>query len=188
VARGVLSAGDLREALAQHTAESMSWLCASQPALSWSARPGKGYSPRFTFTTTELLARVGATCHPAASSALAPVLRDVFEESDWGAAYVRVPGAALPQAVAVWGAAPGAATSVVRLGRWATSALDLVAAFSAPDALVATRRGTAAGGRSLIAFRQGDGIVAGEADDFGPARILNRRASKRRRGGERGDV
>ena len=187
VGRGVLAAKDLREALLQHTAESMTSLCEGHARAVWSPRSGKGYSPSFTFTTAELVARVGATAHAREAVVLAPVLADAFGDDDWGAAFLRAPACASPEVVAVQGAIPHASTTLVRLGRWATSSLDVAATFSDRYALLSTTRSSSPAARSIVAFRHGDAVVAGETDEHGPARILNRRAQLRRGGGH-GDL
>jgi hypothetical protein len=188
VARGVLAASDLREALLQHTAESLACLFDVPAHGVWTPRSGKGYSPRFTFTTSELFARVGASTHARQAASLGPLLEETFAGTDWGAAVVRTPSHASPEVVAVWGAIPDTSTSLLRLGQWAASSLDMAGSFSDPEAFISTSRSTAAGVRSVVAFRRGEAVVAGETDEHGPARILNRRAQARRAGGGRGDV
>ena len=56
----LLRAGDRREALLQHTLESIELLHAGGVKSTWHPRKGRGFEPRFTFGTAELLARHGA--------------------------------------------------------------------------------------------------------------------------------
>lgn len=180
VSRGVLSASALREALLQHTVESLRFLCSAGARGAWSPREGAGYSPRFTFATAELLAQVGAAVHASIAARLQPVLESSFGEGDWAAAFVRSETSAFPEPIAVHGSVPSAATSLVRFGKWAASALDVASAFSDDAALLSVARSAASGGSSLVAFRHGGAVVTGETSAQGPARILNRRAQRRR--------
>lgn len=180
VSRGVLSASDLRDALLQHTIESLGHLCSSDARASWVPRAGKSYSPRFTFATSELLAHIGASTHLEVATQLRPVLATSFAEGEWAAAFVRSSTSAFPEPVAVHGAAPRSATTLVRFGKWAASVLDVAAAFSDDGAFLSVARPSAADARSLVAFRHGDAVVAGETGAHGPARIMNRRAQQRR--------
>ena len=187
VERGVLAAGDLREALLQHTAESMTCLCSAPCRGAWAPRSGKGYSPRFTFTTAELFATVGGLAHAREAVDVAPILEATFEAPDWGAAFIRRPDAAWPETIAVHGAIPHTATTLVRVGRWAASCLDLAASFADRGAFLSSVRASTTGARSVVAFRHGDTVIVGETGEHGTARILNRRAQARR-GGVRGDL
>ncbi len=180
VNRGVLSAADLRVALLQHTTESLRALCTQDARAEWCPRLGKGYSPRFTFATAELLAHVGGAVHQATADLVRPTLQALFGDDEWGAAFVRTGSSAFPEPVAIQGTAPHAASTLVRVGKWAASALDIAAAFTQEVTLLATPRSGSAGETALVALRIGDAIVAGETGPHGPARILNRRAQQRR--------
>jgi hypothetical protein len=177
---GVLGPEELRDALLQHTIESLLRLWASEARAAWCPRTGNGYNPRFTFATSELLTHVGALSHAAVAAEVQPRLDGLFGDGDWAAAFVRTETSAFPEPVAVIGALPRAATTVMRLGKWAASALDVATTFSDESALLSVARGPSAPGASLVAFRLGATVVAGETGTHGPARILNRRAQRRR--------
>lgn len=189
VTRGILSAGDLREALLEHTCDSLRCLFAASARAVWKPRAGNGYSPRFTFTTAELVTEVGRSTHETMANQLKPVLEASFAEGgDWGAAFVRRGVGPFPEPVATHGIVPADATSLIRLGKWAASALDMAVAFSDEAAMVAVARPRATrlgSPGSLVAFRHGGVVIAGETGVHGPARILNRRARERRNGGIR---
>lgn len=179
VSRGVLSADALRDALLQHTVESLGYLCTSNSRAAWCPRAGAGYSPRFTFATAELLSQIGATVHATIAGRLRPMLQSTFGDGDWAAAFVRSETSAYPEPVAFHGSIPDAATRLVRFGKWAASVLDVASAFSDDAALLSVARSAASGGTSLVAFRYGGAVVAGETGAHGPARILNHRSQRR---------
>ena len=179
VQRGILSADELRVALLQHTIESLQRVCVDEGRGSWRPHHGSGYSPRFTFATTELLAEAGAATHAEAAVEVRPMLEKLFIDGQWGAAFVRGTGSAFPELVATHGGAPTSATVLLRAGKWAASVLDIAQAFTRDSSLVWTNPSPT----SHIAFRHGGCVVTGETDAFGPARILNHRAQQRRSGG-----
>ena len=178
VARGIVRPEDLRAALLQHTTESLDALCEERTLASWYPRPG-GYNARFTFKTSELLARWFAHRHGATGHALHGVL-SAFSDStpgEWGAVYARVPTLAAPLPVVVRGSLPEKSVSLLRVGKWAASALDVASTFQDDDVFVMS---TEVGGTALVAWRHDDAIVAGRMGPNGPARVLNQRAALRR--------
>ena len=186
VDRGILKARDLREALLQHTVESLRFLCHAGARGAWTPRSGPSYRPYFTFPTALLLAEVGASSHDAIVQSMRPALASTFGgggEGVWGAAFLRSASCAGPELVAVEGAVPHTATALLRLGRWAASSLDVSGAFTDEGALVAVTRKRASRTSTLVAFRHGDGFIAGETGPSGPARIMNLRAQERRKRG-----
>ncbi len=180
VARGVLSAESLRDALLQHTAESLLMLCRADARASWMPRSGKGYSPRFTFATGELLAHVGALRHDSLAARVSTVLRGCFDDDSWAVAYARAGASAFPEPIASHGKIAKNATALVRFGKWATSVLDVTGAFTDEDAMFAVTRASPSSPASVIAFRECGAVFAGETGTYGFARILNRRARQRR--------
>ncbi|MDB4943204.1 MAG: hypothetical protein JWP97_2738 [Labilithrix sp.] len=188
VGQGVLSADALREALLQHTIESLGRLCAGDARGAWCPRSGAGYSPRFTFATAELLASIGSTVHARLAARVQPMLATVFDdEGDWGAAFVRTAHAAFPEPIALRGGGLHSATELLRLGKWAASLLDVSCTFSDARAFLAL--GKAVGARSIVLFREGEAFIAGETGHAGTARILNHRARQRlTRNGSHGDL
>lgn len=177
VDRGVLSPDDLRGALLDHTVESLEFLCRDADTSFWCPRAAGGYSPRFTFPTAELLSRAGAAAHADVARSIASELEACFFDGDWGAAFVRSETRAFPELIALQGAYPTAASSLVRAGKWASSTLDLAAVLQHDDPILSL---DASASRSLVAFRHRGAVVVGETSVFGPARILNRRAQLRR--------
>ncbi len=182
VSRGVLSAAQLREALLQHTIESLRHVCIVEGRGAWCPHPGAGYSPRFTFATAEVVARAGAAEHAEVAASVRPLLATLFDEGEWAAAFVRPSGCAFPEPVAVHGRVPHAATALLRMGKWAASVLDVAAVFSGDAPILSVSRASPSGDISLVAFRHGDAVVTGETGAHGPARILNHRAQQRRIG------
>lgn len=177
VAKGILSASDLRATLFEHTLESLSVLCRRGGDVRWCARAHGGYNARFTFGTAELLVRAGASAHPELAPGLERELAMAFGEGDWGAAFVRSASSAAPEPIAARGAHPAAARELLELGKWATSSLDLAGALHHDDPMLAVE---ASPSRALVAFRHHGAVVVGATSPFGPARILNRRANARR--------
>ena len=184
VRNGFVTPTDLRATLLRHAAESLRTLCAGTTTAMWSARRGGGYSPRFTFTTPELLARTFAEMHGAVVEAAADELGQVLGEDDWGAAYIRSGARAAPDLVCVHGVAPDRVSALVALGRWATSSLDVAALLHDEDAFLATVFDDSA----LVAWRSNRVLFAASTAPHGPARMLNRRASARLRGTRHGGV
>ena len=178
VKRGVVRPEDLRTALLQHTTESLDALCDERTVASWWPRPG-GYNARFTFKTSELLAHWFAHRQGATRDERATTL-EAFSDSvpgEWGALFVRVPSVAAPLPLIVRGALPEKSFAVLRVGKWAASALDVAATFQDDDVRVTAME---PGGTTLVAWRHEDGIVAGRMSANGPARLLHQRATARR--------
>lgn len=192
VSRGIVSAERLRAALIQHTAESLDLLCHPDASATWHARQG-GYSARFTFQTAELLARCCSHKHRHALREDATDVLSLFSEAEpgeWGGVFLRDPSYASPVPIALRGSLPDKSTSLVRVGKWAASALDLAATFQEAAHRSAGEAGDAGegvfvtsmrpDGSALVAWRDAEKMVAGCMQAAGPARILNHRATLRR--------
>ena len=177
VSRDIVSAADLRAALAQHTVESLGRLTGAGRRAAWVPRARGGYNPRFTFGTSEVVALSTAASEGDLARVAHAELVRCFSDGDWGVAFVRSARSAAPIPIALRGEVPQAAQRLARIAKWAVSALDIVAAFDANDPLVAV---TQPKGAVLVAFRHHDVVIAGETGAFGPARMLNRRAQARR--------
>lgn len=178
VARGIVRPDDLRAALLQHTTESLDALCDERALASWWPRPG-GYNARFTFKTSELLAHWFAHRHGTPGAPLGAALA-TFSDSvpgEWGAVFMRVPTLAAPLPIVVRGEVPEKSLSLLRVGKWAASALDVASTFHDEDVLVTAME---PGGTSLVAWRYDGEIVAGRMGSNGPARVLHQRAATRR--------
>lgn len=167
----------LRATLLRHTAESLRRLCDRARAAQWMARRRGGYSPRFTFSTPELLARASADRHGEAAEQATNELTAVLGEEDWGAAYVRDPASASPEPIAVGGQAPDRLEPVLRLAGWAASTLDVAGILGSGESFVTCARG----GDALVTWTSGGVLFAARSSGLGPARMLNRRAAWRRR-------
>lgn len=183
VTKGLVSATELRWALLKHTAESLHALCGPETGVEWLARRRGGYSPRFTFATTELLARTLAEAHRSLAERASAELLDSFTDGDWGGAFVRSSSRAAPDPIAVAGPCPEKIQSLLHLGRWASSCLD-VTGLDDEQAFLATILDEGA----LVAWRSGSVILAGSTRAHGPARILNRRARARRKDAPHGGL
>lgn len=183
VRENVVTHDDLREALALHTVDSLAHLCRADAMGAWVPRSGPGYSPRFTFSTSEILTLAHAREHEDAARDARAILRDSFGANDWGAAFLRTGTSAVPAPVAAIGPFPDASTTLLAMGKWASSALDVVSAFQDPDAVYSVGPVPEREGRVFVAFRQSGLIIAGETSPHGPGRVLNRRAEERRKRG-----
>ncbi len=186
VGTGIVSAADLRAALARHTVESIRALATAGAVAAWCPRPRGGYSPRFTFGTSEVLARAGAASDEARSARAASELEACFSEGEWGCALVRDESRAAPSPIAVHGAPPESARELSRVAKWATSSLDMTEAFRAFDAMLTVdlpRERRTPRREVIVAFGHEGIVYVGEATAQAPARILHRRTrAKRQRG------
>jgi len=180
VNRGALRGEDLRSALLQHTVESLAFLCKGGARAGFHARPGGGYSPKFTFQTAELVAHAGALSHGTEATRARAVMNAIFAPGEWAAAFARPLSSAFPEPVALYGDVPNAATTLLRFGKWAASALDVASTFTDDGALLTVSRGPRGASSALVAFRSEGIVVMGETGALGPARIMNRRAQQRR--------
>lgn len=180
VERGGVPAEDLRRTLFQHSVESLQHLCSTETQGAWRAKR-KTYSPRFTFDTSELLARAVARVHGAYAEPSASALAafSSLRTGEWGAAFLRIPSLAAPLPIAVTGTWPERSLTLMKVGKWAASTLDVSRIFQDEDALVSTFEGGEGG--SLVAWRSGELLIVGRLLSQGPARILNYRAMARRR-------
>lgn len=177
VGSGIVTSDQLRAALLQHTSESLRALFRTPRRTGWVACRGCGYSARFTFATSELLARANAEDHREVARRASDELVDALDANDWGAGFSRSPARAHPDPISIAGACPDRVDVVLRLGRWASSALDVVGVAHADGAFVATRVRDGA----LVAWQHGATIIAARTGPYGPARLLNRRARARRK-------
>lgn len=192
VARGVVAPHDFRAALFDHTVESLEQMCSPSALADWRARPGLGYSPRFTFSTAEVFVRASSRALPPKDRKLVAeveaFLPTAFSGLDWGAAFTCVSDG-LPLPIVGHGALPETTSDLLRVGRWAFSRLDAAASIGASGALVtATARDSSARDAVFVAFHfeVADArrtIVAGRTSAEGPARILNRRSRVRKASG-----
>lgn len=179
VDRGVLSPESFHAALLQHTAESLNVLFHKPAKGVWTPRTAGGYCPAFTFATGEVMTRALALDHPQAAETVTRHRAEYLAQGEWVAAFVRGGVRAAPDPIAVFGAAPKLSHTLISAGKWAVSSLDVIEGAQADDLLVWVHSCAS----SLVTFRQGDVILAGETKDGGPARILNWLARRRREEG-----
>lgn len=177
VASGSLDPSALRKALLQHTSESLVSLCHDGSRAAWIAREGAGYSPRFTFSTAEILTQVGANERPTAAIDAAEELGHCFVGGEWGAAFVRMSESGLPDPVALVGDHPSRAAALLDVAKWGASVLDITSSIHRADAFSAAMVGE----RAHVAFVHGGFMIVGETSIHGTARILNRRSQRRAR-------
>jgi hypothetical protein len=178
VSQGVVTADDLRGALLRHTTESLLALTDRPARVEWRAKPQGGYSPRFTFTTNELLARTYAEAHRAVARQAEGELAEAFADGDWGAAFLRSSASAVPEPIAIEGPCPEKIQGLLALGAWASSSLDVAECLQDGPVFLATMLCQGA----IVAWRSGETVIVGLTRAHGPARLLNRRARARRSG------
>ena len=189
VATGLVSPAGLRESLRQHSTESLRHLAGEDATLVWKPRAHGGYSPAFTFSTTEILQhglvaeldQDGATSFETAGE-LERELSSILASDDWGAAYHRAPGRSSPEPLVVHGAV-GRVSAIVELGAWAASSLDVTSAARGDHGFVAGFHESGA----RVAWTFGRALLAGATDRGAPARLMNRLARGRRSGALHGD-
>lgn len=157
VESGVVSPDGLRRALRQHTAEAMERLSLSAPSqeLAWVEHRKRGYDARFTFVPGEILVGLVGLRMSASAVHAQAALRLAVDAKKPGAAFARVPGAAVPLPVAATGMGALPVRELLGLGRWAMDTLDLAGAFEPGRHLVGAVADT---GRSIITWLD-DGVV-----------------------------
>lgn len=180
VARGLLAPESLRSALLRHTIESLHRLCAAGARPGFRPRGAGGYSPRFTFTTTEVLVVMLAESHSKCARRMHEELHEIFRDEEWGAAFLRSGQRSAPEPVAVHGEPPASATMLLRAGKWAASALDVASPVEHRERMVACTVGR----DTMVAWESEGTIFCGRTGVHGPARILHRRARARHVGGQ----
>lgn len=179
VEQKIVCSEGLRRAFFQHTVESLDSLCSAEARGAWRTR-SSGYSPPFTFDTSELLAGAVARAHAndACLSAAALGAFTGLRPGEWGAAFLRLRTLAAPLPIAVTGSWPEKSLTLMKAGKWAASTLDVSRIFQDDDALVTTIDG--AEGGALVAWRCEPLLIVGRLLSQGAARILNYRATARR--------
>jgi hypothetical protein len=124
VAMGAVSAEDLRDSLRRNSAENLARLCGkSSVAPIWVERKGLGYSPQFTFTTTEILSAIGSARYGPIADIAGNRLQSFLVNGGWGAAFLRSgdSGALLP--ISERGTGALGVKGLMKLGTWADDVL-----------------------------------------------------------------
>ena len=174
VARGVIAAGAMREVLATHSAECLVGMTRADAVGHWVPRP-RAYAPRYTFSTTELLVRAGASTHPTGACWFTEHRQRTLEElarGGWSAAFVRIPGLASPAPVAVVGAYPTNAAELLFAGRWGAGAVDVASVVADGRAHVCIRTEAGDPDRTMFALEGEAGFLVCETDADGRARLV----------------
>jgi hypothetical protein len=112
----------LRQALAQHSAESLLELELDDAEVAWLPRQGRGFQPRFTFTALEMLEYLAGEHLPGQKEEARRELDPFGGDGRQGAAFLH--DDALGFSLPLW-VIPGAESSLrelVALGRWADAA------------------------------------------------------------------
>lgn len=172
---GALSADDLRSALLQHTLESMARLCSRDAEAAFVPRAGKGYRPKFTFATLELVAALGAQEHAAVAADVRVHMRELLGDGIWSAAYVRPPTVGPPRLVVFEGSSTSV-RSILGYGKWGATMLDVAGALDPERPLVCATREVQGVVSTLVLFARGPAFVVAETGPHGLARVLARRA------------
>jgi hypothetical protein len=102
-------------------------------------------------------------------------IAQALDQGDCGVAFVRRGGLGGPQPLALTGAWPSGIRTLLRIGRWAASALD-VARDTGTDPLLATSRR----GSYLVTWQVASLVLVGLTSELGAARILTRRLATAR--------
>lgn len=152
----------LRQALAQHSAESLLELDPDHAEVSWVPRQERGYQPRFTFTTLEMLDYLAGEHLPGPREEARRELARFEGEGRHGAAFLGDPSLHFNLPLCVM---PGPAPSLqalVDLGQWARAAQGAARELGEPTrvTIAATESGEAAAawwrGPLLFAVRCAD--------------------------------
>jgi hypothetical protein len=170
LAAGLVTAPQLRSTLLQHAAESLAVACLGPAWGVWQPRRQRGYASRFTFTTAEMLTTTVAGEEPAAADAARRLIERALGDDDCGVAFVRRGGHGGPLPLALTGAWPTDTRTLLRVGRWAASALDVAAVAGEEPTIATSRRGA-----YLVAWPASSLVLVAMTSELGSARILTRR-------------
>lgn len=152
VQSGLVSESGLRVALRQHVAEAIGDL-AKQGADFDAFLPHtrRGYDPRYTFSSCEVLAAVAGARDTARSGAADRELRSVLVPESTGAAFVRDHQGSRTAVIAVEQSCEIPVEELVAACAWVTGLLDVAAAF---DPTVQVIRVARCARTSLVAWRK----------------------------------
>lgn len=131
VEEGRISANEFEAALRLHSAECLLYLCRSREIVSWSPRTGRGYSPRFTFHTDDLLFDAIALLAPRNRSTAQRELGRLDAPGRFGAAFLLNAAGDTAIPVATLGGRSSVET-LSALGEWAIAVPKASREFGAP--------------------------------------------------------
>ncbi len=151
VAARVVTVPQLRAAIRQHTVEAISLLATAGPSTGFTPHITGRYDARFTFSSAEVLASVGALRAPATARRARRELDDILVERVGAVSFLRDPGTAGAVPVTTHDGQQFRIRELVALCDWAMSVLDVsstltnglrlaTASWSSGAALVAWRR------------------------------------------------
>ena len=154
VRSGHVTEDGLRRSLFEHTNEVLAHIAlAGVPSTGFAAHTGRGYDPRFVFSTTSLFAAMGAWTNPAKAAAARGRLDDVLVPGSSGMAFLREGGGSLPVMIAATTDAAMRVTEAIDLCSWSSGVFDLTSAFDSEARVVIGRW---RGGRAVVGWRQAD--------------------------------
>lgn len=152
VESGLVSESGLKSAIRQHTSEAILHLARAQAvADAFLPHTQRGYDPRFSFTSCEILASLSSTGDPARAKAAELELEAVLVPESTGAAFVRSEFAPGAQIIAVSADCDLPVIDLVEVCNWATGLLDVAQAI---DAQVRVVRVAWCGRTSLVTWRK----------------------------------
>lgn len=175
VSSGLVSPTAFRDALQQHTAESIARLVRDRAIARWTPRAG-GYSARFSFRTTELLVALHAIERPERAFTAQASLLQVVGDDEVALALVREPNEARARVVALRGEFTGGVQELRQLAAWAVGFGDVGDAVSGRANAVIARDDS---GRSVAVWREQGLLVVALVGHDGLARIIRRRSAAR---------
>lgn len=159
VSSGLISASGLRASLKQHNAEALALIAlSSEGALSFTPHKRSRYDARFSFSTTELLARMAEQRYAEEGRVARVVLDARLEPGTPGLVLKREEGAASAIPLALRGCGRMRLQDANILGQWTQEMLDICGAVDATTRVVS---GTLMNDQTALAWQeQGLAFVA----------------------------
>jgi hypothetical protein len=183
VASGLVSEDGLRSALARYNAEALACLAKARTQPTRFSMHGGRYDPRFSFSTTELLAALGRPSDPARAARASQYLEEVRVEDAFGVAFVRDAESASPAVIAVDRGCPLRVAETLEIGSWLNGLFDVTILFDPKTALISA---SWSGSSGVVAWRMGDISYAAICSSRpASALLLNQLASRLEMGGVR---
>lgn len=153
VLAGLVSDQGLRNALKEQTTEAVAMIAACGVPGRFLPHRNATYDPRYAFSTTEILAKVGAIQSEADSLSARAKLRAVVGSMARGAVFSRTRGQALLVGVEEDGGASFTAEQLMQISSWALGQLDVASAVATGLRLVSS---AGEDGHSIVAWKEED--------------------------------
>lgn len=172
VERGIVDPNGLRNALGQHTAEALAVISSFQRLqCQWIDRGGASYDAMFSFDPAEVAAWVGSLRHARFQEPAARLLRRLVPPGTFAGAYVW-PGTLLDHLpIAVVASSERTLGTVVELGKWAHSQLELAHAVAQGSSPIT---GVSADGQAIVTWTAPHGFCVAVCESFSVlARVLS---------------